>query len=139
MDSTTPFEGAERRSLMSLFTDLWRETATLVHEEAELAKAEMSEKVSQFGTGLAAILVGGAIVFSGFLVLLGAAVGALYMMMSTDHRIWIAPLVVGLVVAVLGFIALAAGRRELKARNLAPEKTIDSMQRNAELVKGHVQ
>lgn len=139
MDTTTRFEGPERRSLMSLFADLWRETATLVHEEAELAKAEMSEKVNQLSSGLAAILIGGAIVFSGFLVLLGAAVGALYMTLSTEHRIWIAPLVVGLVVAVLGFIALAAGRRELKARNLVPDMTVESMQRNAQLVKGHIQ
>ena len=35
----------ETRSLIALFSDLWRETSTLVHEEAELAKAELSEKV----------------------------------------------------------------------------------------------
>ena len=43
----------EGRSLIALFSDLWRETSTLVHKEAELAKAEMSEKVSQVGSGLA--------------------------------------------------------------------------------------
>ncbi len=135
----TAHEGVERRSLASLFTDLFRETTTLVHQEAELAKAEMSEKVSQLGTGVAAMAVAGAVLFAGLLVLLGAAVGAIYMAMSTEHRIWLAPLIVGVVVLLIGFITFAAGRRELKARNLAPNKTIDSMRRNADLVKGHVQ
>ncbi len=143
MDMTAPRDSTRRdqdaRPLMSLFGDLWRETSTLVHDEVELATAEISEKVSQLGTGAAAIAVGGAIVFAGFLVLLGAATGALYMMMSTEHRIWLAPLIVGLVVVVLGFVALGIGRSELKAKNLAPQRTIDSMRDNAELVKGHVQ
>jgi hypothetical protein len=138
MDMTAP-GGVERRSLTSLFSDLWRETTTLVHEEAELAKAEVSEKVTQLGSGVAAIAIGGAIVFSGFLVLLAAAVGALYMMLDTEHRIWMAPLIVGVVVMVLGFVALYIGRRELRAGNLAPKLTLQSMQNNADLVKGHVQ
>ncbi len=138
MEMTAPQEN-DRRSLVTLFGDLWRETSTLVHDEIELATAEISDKVSQVGTGAAAIAVGGAIVFAGFLVLLGAAVGALYMMMSTEHRIWLAPLIVGLVVIVLGFIALAIGRSELKAKNLAPQRTMDSMRDNVDLVKGHVQ
>ena len=145
MDSTTtpgmesPQRSGETRSLMALFSDLWRETSTLVHDEAELAKAEISEKVSQLGSGAAAIAIGGAIIFAGFLVLLGAAVGALYLMMSTEHRIWIAPLIVGVVVVVIGFIALAVGRKELKAENLAPTRTMDSMRDNAQLVQGHLQ
>jgi hypothetical protein len=138
MDTTAPRSG-ESRSLVSLFSDLWRETSTLVHQEAELAKVEISEKVSQVGSGAAAIAIGGAIVFSGFLVLLGAAVGALYLVLGTEHAIWIAPLIVGLVVVVIGFIALATGRKEPKPGNLAPSRTVDSMRRNAELLKGHVQ
>jgi len=134
----SPQRSGDTRSLMGLFSDLWRETSTLVHDEAELAKAEISEKVSQLGSGAAAIAIGGAIIFAGFLVLLGAAVGALYLMMSTEHRIWIAPLIVGLVVVVIGFIALAVGRKELKAENLAPTRTMDSMRDNAKLVQGHV-
>jgi xanthine/uracil permease len=138
MDTTAPRSG-ETRSLAALFSDLWRETSTLVHQEAELAKAEISEKVSQVGTGAAAIAIGGAIVFAGFLVLLGAAVGALYLMLDTEHRVWLAPLIVGVVVMVIGFIALAVGRKELKTRNLAPSHTLDSLRDNAQFVKGHVQ
>lgn len=54
-----------RRTLARLFSDLWRESATLIRNEAELAKAEISEKVSAVGTGIASLAVGGAVLFAG--------------------------------------------------------------------------
>jgi hypothetical protein len=136
---TAAHAGIERRSLVNLFADLLRETTTLVHQEVQLAKAEMSEKVTDISSGLVAMAIAGAVLFAGFLVLLGAIVGAIYLAMSTEHRVWIAPLTVGVVVLVIGFITLAAGRRQLTARHLAPDRTLDSLRRNAELVKGHLQ
>ena len=38
---------AEGRPLSALFSDLRRETSTLAHQDAELAKAELDEKVSK--------------------------------------------------------------------------------------------
>ena len=143
-ESTARHEGAahmnpnQNRTLMSLFTDLFRETSTLVQKEAELAKAEISEKVSEVGKGAAEIAVGGAIVFAGFIVLLFAAVGALQLMIASEHAIWLAPLIVGAVVMIVGYIVLSRGRKQLQAENLAPERTMESLQRNATLAKEHV-
>jgi Putative Actinobacterial Holin-X, holin superfamily III len=126
------------RSLIGLFSDLFRETSTLVHEEAELAKAEISEKVSQLGTGVAAIAAGGAILFAGFIVLLFAAVNALAMFLPPEHAAWLAPLIIGLLVMIVGYIALSKGRKEFKAESLKPSRTMDSLRRDTELVKGHL-
>jgi hypothetical protein len=134
METTVP---QQNRSLISLFSDLWRETSTLVHAEAELAKAEISEKVSQLQTGMAEIAIGGAIIFAGFIVLLFAASNGLAMVLPEEHAGWLAPLIVGLAVMVLGFIALARGRHELKARSLAPERTMENLRRDAQLAKEH--
>lgn len=128
----------QERSLLSLFSDLWRETTTLVHEEAELAKAELSEKVSQVTTGAGEIAAGGAILFAGFIVLLFAAVGALQLMIQSEHAIWIAPLVVGLVVMIIGYIALSRGKKQMQAESLAPQRTLESLKRDARLAKEHV-
>ena len=128
----------EQRPLMGLFSDLWRETSTLVHDEAELIKAEMSEKVSQVTHGATAMAVGGAILFAGFIVLLFAAVGAIELLMRSEHAIWIAPLIVGAVVMLAGAIALGVGRSRMKARNLRPERSMDSLRRDARLAKEHV-
>ena len=129
---------SQERSLLSLFSDLWRETTALVHEEAELAKAELSEKVSQVTTGAGEIAAGGAILFAGFIVLLFAAVGALELMLPTEHSIWIAPLIVGLVVMIIGFIALSRGKKQMQAESLAPQRTLESLKRDARLAKEHV-
>jgi xanthine/uracil permease len=125
------------RSLMSLFSDLWRETRTLVHQEAELAKAEISEKVSQVTTGAGEIAAGGAILFAGFIVLLFAAVGALELMLATEHSMWLAPLIVGLVVMIVGYIVLSRGRKQMSAESLTPDRTLESLQRDARLAKEH--
>ncbi|HEX6530087.1 MAG TPA: phage holin family protein [Burkholderiales bacterium] len=127
------------RSLMGLFSDLWRETQTLVHQEAQLAKAELSEKVSQVTTGAGEIAAGGAVLFAGFIVLLFAAVGALQLMIDSEHAIWIAPLVVGAVVMIVGYILLSRGRKQLQADSMVPERTVRSLQRDARLAKEHVQ
>jgi len=127
------------RSLVGLFSDLWRETQTLVHQEAQLAKAELSEKVSQVTTGAGEIAAGGAVLFAGFLVLLFAAVGALQLMIPSEHAIWIAPLVVGAAVMIVGYIVLSRGRKQLQADSMVPERTMQSLQRDARLAKEHVQ
>jgi len=128
----------DNRGLIALFSDLFRETSKLVHQEAQLAKAEMSEKVSEVGKGIAAIAIGGAIIFAGFIVLLFAASNGLAMFLPEEHAMWLAPLIVGLAVIVLGFIALAMGKHELSASNLQPSRTVESLRRDTELVKEHV-
>jgi hypothetical protein len=129
---------ARGRSLIGLFSDLWRETQTLVHQEAELAKAEISEKVSQVTTGAGEIAAGGAILFAGFIVLLFAAVGALELMLPTEHAIWLAPLIVGLIVMIVGYIVFARGRKQMKVESLAPQRTLESLQQDARLAKEHI-
>jgi hypothetical protein len=132
-----PHTQERSRSLIGLFSDLFRETSTLVHEEAQLAKAEISEKVSQLGTGVAAIAAGGAILFAGFIVILFAAVNALAMFLPPEHAAWLAPLIIGLIVMIAGYIALAKGRSEFKAESLKPSRTMQSLRRDTEVVRGH--
>ena len=128
---------AQGRSLVGLFSDLWRETQTLVHQEAQLAKAELSQKVSQVATGAGEIAGGGLILFAGFLVLLFAAVGALQLLIDSEHSVWLAPLIVGVIVMIVGYVLLSRGRKQLQAESLAPERTIESLQRDARLAKEH--
>jgi hypothetical protein len=136
--ANTEFRGQPReRSLLALFSDLWRETSTLVHEEAELAKAEMSEKVSQISTGVVELAIGGLIVFAGFIVTLIALSNGLAHLLPEEQADWLAPLIVGVVVMVFGVISLLRGRSNMKAQNLAPERTMESLRRDARMVKGH--
>ena len=128
-----------RRPLAGLFSDLWRETTTLVHDEVELAKADISDKVTQAGRGVGAVATGGAVLFAGFIVLLFAAVGALEMVLPPEQAPWLAPLIVGAVVTIIGAVALSSGKKKLQAENLKPTRSIDSLRRDRDVAKEHLQ
>ena len=62
------------RSITTLLSDLASETILLIRQEMALFKAELSEKFSRIGQGAGALGAGALIAFSGWLVLLAAAV-----------------------------------------------------------------
>jgi hypothetical protein len=128
---------ADGKPLLGLFSDLWRETSILVHDEAELAKAELAEKVSQLGTGATEMAVAGGVLFAGFLVVLFAAVGALELMIASPHAVWLAPLIVGVVVMIVGYALLKRGRHHVEPESLAPERTLQAMRDDAGMARRH--
>ena len=139
MDSTqSEYHESHRRPLMALVSELWRNSATLLRDEAELAKAEISEKVSQLGSGIGSLALAGAVLFAGFLLVLLAVVGLLAQILPEEQAPWLAPLLVGAVVLFAGWLLLSAGRHKLTGDNLKPVRTVRSVQLDAELVKEHI-
>jgi hypothetical protein len=128
----------QRRPLAGLFSDLWRESATLLRDEAQLAKAEISEKVSAVGSAIASLAVGGAVMFAGFLLVLFAVVSGLARVLPEEQAPWLAPLIVGAAVLLAGWLLLEAGRGKLKTENLKPSRTARSVRLDAEVVKEHI-
>lgn len=125
----------EDRPLTALFGDLASETAALIRKEAELAKAEMSEKASQAMRGAISLAAGGAIALIGLVFLLWAAVYALALWLPT----WAAALIVGLVVAIVGLVMLQSGRSKLSAENLQPKRTIETLKDDSRWAKAQIQ
>ena len=124
------------RPLTSLFTDLMRESSTLVQQEIALAKAEVTEKAAQAGKSIAALAVGGAVAFIGLLFVL---LGVTYFLVEVvEWPRWVSALVVGLVVAAIGGLLLMKGRRDMEADKLKPQKTLHSLQADKRLVKEHL-
>ena len=136
MDSSTA-RVPERRPLMGLFSELWRETSLLFRNEAELAKAELSEKVTQVGSGLTAVASGAAILLAGVVILLVAASNALAQFLPPENAAWLAPLIVGGIVAAIGGALLAKARRDLSPTHLQPRRTMASLRRDGALAKEH--
>jgi xanthine/uracil permease len=119
------------RSLGELFADLSRKTTQLVRQELELAKTEMTEKATEAGKNIGFLIAGGAVLYTGLLFIL-AAVAILLADVVPD---WLAPLIVGLVVAVIGLVLVQKGRAALKQTTLKPEKTIESLKEDKEWVQ----
>ena len=131
----------EDRSLGGLFKDLSTEAVTLVRQEIDLAKAEVMEKIAHVGTMGRSIAVGGGLAFAGGLALLAAVVlgltSLLSRFMSPWLAMWLAPLIVGLALAGVGYamIRTTLARHD---RSLLPEKTAESLQENKEWLKSKI-
>lgn len=132
-ETDIPYKTANR-SIPQLIRDFTRETTALVRDEVDLAKSEVTDKISQLGSGMSTLVIGALVFFAGLLVLLDAAVAALLQVIPPD-QVWLAPLIVGGVVFLIGAIMLASGRSKLKAENLKPQRTLNEMHQDKTLVK----
>jgi hypothetical protein len=127
---------SEDRSFAGLFGNLANEATILVRQEIELAKAEMGEKLEKTQRAVTSMAAGGAVLYAGFLVLLLAAVVALDTVLDRwlDTN-WVAPLAVGLVVALVGYLMLKGGQKAMQRDALVPSRTIRSLQRDVDVVQ----
>ena len=138
-----PRERDEQRSLGQILKELSSETSTLLRQEVDLAKTEMSEKASRVGSNLGSVAVGGAVTFLGALALLYAVVAGLTSLfdqfMDLEVAVWLAPLIVGIALAAVGYGLIKKALETLKHESLTPQRTTESLQENKEWLKAKMQ
>lgn len=122
----------DERSLGDLFTELARETSTLVRQEVQLAKAELTQSATEAGRAAAFLVVGGAVAYAGVLFLLLAIV---YALIAADVDPWLAAGVVGLVVIIIGGILVMRARASLSAAAAGPRRTVATLKEDTEWAK----
>lgn len=127
--NTTP--GADR-SLGDLFSELSRETSTLVRQEVALAKTELTAKATQVGKDVGFLAAGGAVAYAGLLAIIA---GIIILIGDLIDNMWLSALIVGLIIAGIGYYLVQKGLSDLKNANLAPEQTIESLKENKEWVQ----
>ena len=129
----------DERSLGQLLKELTRELSTLLRQEVDLAKTEMHEKASRVGTNLGSLAVGGAVAFLGAVALLLAVIYGLGSLLnnflSPETASWLAPLIVGGVLAAVGTSLVKKALATLKRESLTPQRTTQSLQENKEWLK----
>jgi len=121
----------EERSLGDLFAELSRETSTLVRQEVELAKTEMSRKATRMGKHVGFIAAGALIAYAAFLALMTAAIALL----ARELPIWGAALLVGLIVAGVSYFLVQKGLDGLKQTDLTPRRTVQTLKEDVEWAK----
>jgi xanthine/uracil permease len=124
----------DTRSVLDVLRDLTTNLQDLVRRELALARSEAEDKVGQAGNAVMTMIAGGLLGFAALIVLLDALVYGL----ANHMPAWLAAVIVGVVVAIIGFALLRKGQSDLKTQRLAPQKTMDSVRRDATLVKEHV-
>jgi len=128
--ATRESQSSQDRSIGGLIGELMRELSALVRNEAELAKAEVSEKVTQVQSGIASLAIAAILLLVGLIVLMRAAVVGVGYLLPPSMAPWLAPLIVGGVLALIGLILLMKGRSNLKSTNLTLERTTESMRKD---------
>ena len=131
----TEYRSTEEKSLGDLFGELSQETSTLIRQEVQLAKAEMSEKVSEIGKNVAILAVGGFLAYAGLLALIATLILILAEVMAG----WLAALLVTLVILIIGSVLIMKGLNDLKSINPAPEQTLETLKEDKEWVQRQIQ
>jgi uncharacterized protein YneF (UPF0154 family) len=115
-----------------LVKQLAEETSTLVRQELELAKAEMTQKGKQAGLGLGEL--GGAGIVA--LYALGALTAGLIAALALAMPVWLAALIVAVVFGVIAGVLALIGRRQLQqGLPPMPERTQQTIKEDIEWAK----
>ena len=130
-DATNGRELREQ-SMGELLKQLSQETATLVRQEIDLAKAEVSEKGKKAGIGAgmfgAAGIVG--------LLALGALTACFILALDTAMAGWLAALIVTVVyAAIAGVLALSGKGKVKEAAPPIPEQAVETVTEDVEWAK----
>ncbi len=127
-------------SVIGLLRTLRDETTHLIRKEVDLAKAELSDKVTSSIYDTVTLIAGGLVALLGALFVLhamsqGLMVGLIALGLGPEIAVWLAPLIVGLVIGAIGLIALAAAQARLKNRKYYPEETTQSMKEHKQWIE----
>ena len=120
------------QNIGELLKRLSQETTTLVRQELELAKAEMTVKAKEGGKG--AGLLGGAGVAG--LLLLGALTATLIAILDTFMVFWLAALIVTLIWGAVAAVLAVQGKNKLQeAAPPVPEQAQQSVKEDVAWAK----
>lgn len=115
-----------------LFGELTRETGMLIRQQMELARLELSQRVSRLGRGLTRVVIGGALATGGLLAIVAGIVLAVT---ALGVPAWVSALVVGAVLALIGYVLAQQAIAAMSREELAPQATLETLKENAEWIK----
>ena len=125
-------EDLRDRPVGDLVKQLAGQTSTLVRQEIDLAKAEMSQKASTAGKG--AGLLGGAAVVG--LLAAGSLTACLILALGEVIPDWLAALIVAVVMGAIAAVLAIQGRNRIRtATPPVPEQTVETVKEDVEWAK----
>lgn len=120
------------RAIADLMRQLSEQTSTLVRQEMELARAELTAKGKQAGLGIG--MFGAASVVALFAV--GALTAVFILLLSKAMTGWLAALIVTVAYgAIAGILALAGRDRVQRGVPPTPQQTIETVREDVQTTK----
>jgi hypothetical protein len=129
----------ERSTLGGLFRELRVETSTLIQQEVELAREEISGTVEKVSRQLVSMIVGAGLSVTALVLVLMGVSNFLFQMLlkagvSPETSLWLAPLIVGVCVLTVGYAFIQKGMNALRGQKIIPERTTGSIRENKEWI-----
>ncbi|MCE0464533.1 MULTISPECIES: phage holin family protein [Pseudomonas] len=118
-------------SVVGLLKQLTHEVPSLFTKELALAKAEFQASLTTLKAGIAAVAGGAIVLLAGFIILLMAVVYGL----STIMQPWLAALIVGVVVMVIGFAMVQSGKKQFEPSHFKPDRTLDALNKDQDALR----
>ena len=122
-----------RNSVFGLVRNLTAEAKTFIRQEVQLAKTEISEKISLMGRNAASLAIGGFVAYAGVIVfLIGLGSLLAYVFVTAGLQPFLAGFVgfaiIGLLVAGIGYAFVAKALKTFSTESFAPQKTLHTLQ-----------
>lgn len=124
------------KSVPDLLGDLVSHTGTLVQKEVQLARAELSEKVSVVGGAATSLGIGAGLLLGALFALTTALIALLVEFFGLSGTV--SGLIVAVAFGLIGFLVLRGGLAKLENFNLTPDRTVAQLSRDARVVKEQV-
>ncbi len=129
-----PAGAADNRSLGDLFSELTHETRTLIRQEIELARTELTEKASKASRNAAYIGAGGAVAYIGINLL----AFSLAFLLGSFMPVWLGFLIAGVIIALAGYLMAKKGIETLKKADFSLERTSESLKEDKQWIKEEI-
>ncbi len=127
-----PKADLEQTSVMGLVKHLMEEVASLFRQEMSLAIAQLTVLAGKLTAGVLSLAGGAAVLMAGFLVLLASAVLGLSLFVQP----WLAALIVGAAVTIVGLVLVTAGYKAMNWSELQLPHSQKSLRKDKQVLTG---
>lgn len=131
-------------SIVTLLRDLRTETSTLIQQQVELVKEEVTEKITELASNAVRIGIGAFVAYAGAIILLLGLADLVGMILlragvAADMATWVSRALVGIIVALIGWTSIAKAKKAISEQKIVPEKTLQTLQENKEWAQDKIQ
>jgi uncharacterized membrane protein YqjE len=121
---------------MELVSGLGKDMSLLIHQEIQLAKAEISEKTARMTKGAISIGIGAFLAYAGVLALVSALVLVLITFGVTP---WLAAAILAAVLLIAGYGIVQGGREKMASGRPTLERTKENAKETVHRLKEQLQ
>jgi hypothetical protein len=125
-------EITQTESLGGLVRGILFDLRTLIREEIALARVEIRDQATRARAAAMSFgIAAGALLFGATFLLIALAMGISDLL---NWPVWAGFLVVAALLAVIGYVTLSSGRKQIRSVHAVPEETVTTLKENSEWI-----